>query len=517
LLDTDGSARPQSLGLAGTQALSSEHAILSQVFHNGVVLWTASVISKGLLFLWQIMLARLLGAHGYGLYGTIGAMLAIGAAIPDLGVGTVVIRDVARHPKRAGRYLTATLALQPALAVAGYGILITVSLLGYGVELALLVALAALGLVIDVFGNIAHNQMLASDQMVIPSVISIGHILLMIAFGWTALNAGGGIWGLYLALLTAGIARSVAYVISLRRQAVLPEFPVDGGVVRHLLANGLPLAAGAFLALAGTHLDKLLTTALIDPTNTGYLTAGYILVFGLQELVSTPCLVAAMPTMSRWHAQGNTEGLHRFTAALMTVILAAGIPAAISIAALAGPLAQRLFGAGFEATTEVLAPLAWLAVVAMADSVFAQVLTVQNRQSMIMRIRAVALACNALLAVILLPAMGVRGAAVAALVADLAALLLYAATTSLSSAFWSNLGNRLWRLVVAGASMTGTLEWARPHGALAAAAIGILLYLFVSFLVRAIRPGDLRQIQQLLSDFISPLGALGGRTPTAVE
>ncbi|MCD4686359.1 MAG: hypothetical protein K8S97_10520, partial [Anaerolineae bacterium] len=54
---------------------------------NALALAASNVVSKGALFLWQLALARWLGAEGYGTYGTIGALLAIGAAIPEFGMG----------------------------------------------------------------------------------------------------------------------------------------------------------------------------------------------------------------------------------------------------------------------------------------------------------------------------------------------------------------------------------------------------------------------------------------------
>jgi hypothetical protein len=77
----------------------------------------SNVVSKGLMFGWQLILARLLGAAGYGTYGTIGALLAIGAAIPEFGIGLICC-DVAKRP--ATRALPGCdLTLQPVLA-AGY-------------------------------------------------------------------------------------------------------------------------------------------------------------------------------------------------------------------------------------------------------------------------------------------------------------------------------------------------------------------------------------------------------------
>ena len=44
-----------------------------RALRNVSALTLATVVSKGLLFLWQLVLARFLGEAGYGLYGTMWA------------------------------------------------------------------------------------------------------------------------------------------------------------------------------------------------------------------------------------------------------------------------------------------------------------------------------------------------------------------------------------------------------------------------------------------------------------
>ena len=98
-------------------------AVAKRAARNATALALSAVAAKGLTFVWQLVLARWLGSEGYGIYGTIGALLAVGAAIPEFGMGMIVVRDVAQRPAEASRYLGATLSMQPLLAGAGYAVL----------------------------------------------------------------------------------------------------------------------------------------------------------------------------------------------------------------------------------------------------------------------------------------------------------------------------------------------------------------------------------------------------------
>lgn len=428
-----------------------------RVIDNTVAIGVSTIASKGLMFLWQILLARALGARGYGIYGTIGALLAVGAAIPDLGMGLIVIREVAKDPSAAGRYLGATLSLQPLLSALGYAaLLMGAHLLGYDAEIRTLLAFAAISLLVDVLGNMCHNQLVAAERMVAPAVISVAHIVLLMTLGGAALLAKRDLWGLYAAALIAGVCRTSAYWIVLRRAGCRPIVPTNGSLVRRLLVDGLPLALVAFLSLAGTHADKLLSTALIGEESTGFLTAAFVIVFGITEMLGTPMLVATLPLLSRAESERQSLAFRRIVEKLTFFNLLVSLPLAVTVSMLAIPLAGGLFGQGYKSAAGVLSLLIWYVVVAMAASVFAQVLMVRNRQGRLVIARTVGLGANIALTLTLIPSMGVTGIALAALLAETIVLVQLMISVQLPADWWAGIVRRVGRLA---AATLGLVAW----------------------------------------------------------
>jgi O-antigen/teichoic acid export membrane protein len=472
----------------------------TRAVRNATALGLSNAFTNGLLFLWQLGLARWLGPEGYGVYGTIGALLVVGAAIAELGMGLIVVRDVATRPHDAGRYLAATLALQPVLAGVGYGgLLLGAGLLGYDAGLRALLAVAALSLLINALGNMVHSQLLAAERMVPPAVIAAAHATLLVGLTAVALAGGAGLWGLYLATLGAGLGRTAAYWVALRPVGVRPAFPPDRAVVRGLLADGLPLAITALLALAFTHADKLITTALLGPAGTGHLTAGSVIGFGVVELVSTPVLLAVLPLMARAHAAGRRESFDALLGTLTFFTLLVSLPIAVGTALLAGPLAGWLFGAAFAPTAGVLRVLIWYVVLAMVVNVFAQGLTVQNRQARLAGARAGGLALSVGLALVLLPRLGVPGAAVAMLASEAMVLTLLLPPLALGGAWWARLAGRLWRLGIAALGQAGILLALGGSYPLLAAAASAAAYGALILALGAVTPGDRALLGRLLS------------------
>ena len=79
-----------------------------------------SLVSKGALFAWQIVLARWIGDGSYGVYGTVGSLGLITQIVISFSIGLIIIRDVARYPEQAGKYLSATLFIQTSLSIVAF-------------------------------------------------------------------------------------------------------------------------------------------------------------------------------------------------------------------------------------------------------------------------------------------------------------------------------------------------------------------------------------------------------------
>ena len=485
-------------------------AAAQRAARNATALALSNIVSKGVLFAWQLILARWLGAEGYGVYGTIGALMAVGAAIPDFGMGLIVIRDVASRPQDANRYLTATLALQPILAALGYVVLtVAAFLFGYEAELRALLAFAALNLLVDALGNMCHNQLLAVERMVIPAAIATGHVIVLVILAGIALAAGAGLWGLYAATLTAGLLRAAVYWVALLRIGARPQFPVDWGLARGLLAAGWPIAVTSFLALAYQHADKLLTTALIGTEGTGQLTAGFVIVFGVIELLSTTVLVAVFPLMSRTYASGQYRLFEVMLEKLAFLNLTVSLPIAIFTSLLAVPLSAWVFGAEFTRTADVLRILIWYTVAAMLSAVFAKALLVQNRQRRLMVIRVSGLALNVALLLVLLPALDVPGAAIATLIAETVILLAVVRSFRFPADWWARVINHLWRLGLVSVALAAIVLALRTVHPLLAALVGGPAYVALLLLSGAFARDDWDLIYRLATAM--PGGAFIGR------
>ena len=346
---------------------------------NVSALMVASVISKGALYIWQIALSVMLGPSEYGIYGTVGALMVTSAAVASFGMGLIVIRDVARDPTKAGNYWTVMLFTQTVLALLAY-IGMNGFASGYNETLRAFAALAGINLFIDLFGNMGYDLLVAQEQMVKTSLIEIAHILLRIGLALLALSLGWGLLGVYGAAIVSGLLRSLVLVIFNLRAGVRPRFPVDRTLAKPLIINSAPIALSAFLTLAYQHSDKLLTTGILGETVTGYLTAAFVINFGVIELFSTSILVAVYPLLARYYEDGRNAIFAFIVEKLALYMLIIGLPMALSISILADNIMLPLLGEAYAPSAGILRLLIWYTAVTIFGNVFSKAMLIQNRQ-----------------------------------------------------------------------------------------------------------------------------------------
>jgi O-antigen/teichoic acid export membrane protein len=481
-----------------TQQNASSDNIAARVTRNAAAIAIATLLGRGFQFGWAVLLAALIGAEQYGIWGTIGAILATAAAVPEFGMGLIVLRDVARQPSEASRYLTATLAVQPLLAIGTHVALILLSLaLPYETTFRLLLALAALSLTVDVIGNIGYNQLLAAERMVTTSVVSVIHISLQIVLAFVAVISGSGLVGVYLATISAGVLRAAMHSLALRRLGILPRLPVDRALIQRLFGEGWSIALSSFLAYAYQHLDKVLVFTFLGERAAGYLTAAFVIVSGVIELFSVTVFTALFPLMARM-AKESPAAMRRAVDQFAFLSLVISLPVAIGIAALSRSLAA-LFFPSFSGTASVLEILIWHTPLAMIGNAYAQMLLVEGRQRLLLVVRALGLAVNLTANLLLLPTLNVIGAGVATFLAHAVMLALFLRARAMTRVERRLVLSRTARVFSAGALMSALAFALRDSQPWLAALLSASLYGAALLSLRALDATHWTLIRQVLS------------------
>jgi len=403
--------------MSGPTATTGE-AVASDLLRNaltasvGKVFW--DVASRSLTLLLSILLARNLGAQGYGTYAVAWYVAWMMAQMTDLGLHIVTLRSLSRTWElRVVASALAAKALVSVLLIGGFAAVSASPILSTNVRLLwLLLAASLLVSWTELFGVILRSRGRIAREGIVLGALRLG----LLVGALIALRGNSGLEGIALGLALGGLPGlwlALAWMGKpLRRTRT--SFRPDWRQVRGLYEASLPLALTAAITLVYLRADLLILAALRGPTDAGIFASAFRL-FEAMFVLSGGIVAGTFPLLAARFGQRGFPSLSQF---VLTILLVLAIPAATGLFALADPIIGFLFGEGFS---EAARPLAFLAVALVAvfmNALTTHLLIVSGRMRYLVGCMLVRLTVGLLLDLVLIPRHGAVGAAAAVAVAE---------------------------------------------------------------------------------------------------
>lgn len=309
----------------------------------------------------NILLARLLGLEAFGFYTLVIAWVQLLLVPVVLGFSTSLVRHLAQHIN-AGMGTAARWHLRVAtFAVLGTAVISMLIWAASGYLLVprdlLAVALLVLGLSqTEVAGGALRGAGYVVESQVAQQIIRPGLFLMLLG--------GVLLFGVELApdmalAFHAGAALVAAvygFVLIRRKLVRMPE-QGETDTTQNIIHASLPFLLLASIQVLNYQIGLVVIGMLLETSNVGLYRAAVQVVDGL-GVVLFAFSIALGPRIVQMQAHGDYYGLGRMM--IRVHLAAAGIMlvTAGTVAALAGPIVQLLYGAEFAAAAT---PLAWLA------------------------------------------------------------------------------------------------------------------------------------------------------------
>jgi O-antigen/teichoic acid export membrane protein len=416
--------------IAGIASQTEEHTGLRQsVSRSAAVALMVRAGGMTLAFVTSILLARELGAAGFGTYSWAFAW-ATALAIPAaLGADQLLVREgaAARERKDWGRmrWLLGS-ALGWVAGVAGLGVVVGAAVIvlgGDGIDArrtALLLALPILPLA--AVTAVAQGALLGLGRT--ATALAPGNfgrqvgflVLVAVAVVAGGLSAAGAVGLQLAATLGAAVA---ALLLTRRALGQVARRPSSEGEAapasaRDWLRVSLPMGAATMFLV----LDAQIGLLVLGTIGTSPISAG-LYAAALQCMVPFVLLLAAVrlplgAAVARLGAAGEHEEMQRQLRKATRVVAAASAVVAAVLFLAPGPI-LALFGDGFSSGVTALRILALAQLVNALCAFNGMVLIMGGQERAAMRAALGCLVLDAILCVALVPTLGSRGAALAAL------------------------------------------------------------------------------------------------------
>jgi O-antigen/teichoic acid export membrane protein len=389
----------------------------TRVSRNTAWLVAGDGVAKAGLFVLYALIARELGDEGFGDY-TVAVSLAFFVRAAELGIDLILSREVARDLERIHGLFWNTIVLKLIIGLPILGIVIGATAAGgYSGAIVATTALIGASNLIDVLAYSSHAVLRGREDMAPGARALALETSVVVVFGAVAIvGLGGGLVVLGLAYLIAAIVSLVYIAHSMRRRAIRPRVVTGTRGLGWLGKAALPAGIASFLGYALGRIDAVILSAITDDSAKVGLYGGAYRIFEATLFVSWAFGLAVLPTLSVLPTR--SPELRRMFEIACKAIAALTVCLGGAMCFFGSTIVEVVFGDQFGGAATATQILGGATALYGLFIVAALTITGQDDQRPLPWIAAAALAVNVALNFLLIPPLGIDGAAIAMTVAQ---------------------------------------------------------------------------------------------------
>lgn len=381
---------------------------------NTTLLLGARGVQMVLALVVGALMARYLGPALYGTYNYVISFTGLFVAISLLGVGTIMVKNMLDKPEDVYRVLGTGLWLRFAGSIlAGVLVIIIAGISENDPHIRWYLFIASIPPVIKSFEVITYyfQAKVISKFTVIAQMISL--FIVSALKLWFIAAEMDIVWFFYVMILDAALITSITLVEYKFLKQEIRKWSFDGSYAKQLLKDSWPLIFSGFMATVYLKIDQVMINTMLDDTATGLYAAAVKL---SEAWVSIPWIIGASlyPALVNAFKEDQNRFQERIT---QTYVLQIGVAMAIIVPVilLAVPITQVVFGEVYAASAIALQLHIGSLLFIFLGSVANRWLIIEGIQRYWMINSLIGALSNILLNVLLIPSMGINGAALATL------------------------------------------------------------------------------------------------------
>ena len=401
-----------------------------KVFKNTFFLTLSEIFLKIIGFLWVIFLARSLSVSEYGRYNLVNSLMAVFSFLPDLGVGLIVIREIAKDRKEAEKFVSNSLILRFFLSLLTVMAVLVVSLvLGYKGELMTLIAIASFTLFISNLRSVPICFFEGLERMEITAFLNSANSLLLLLFALMIFLLGFGLKGIFLGMSLGTLLSLFLTWMIFFKFNILKKIIFNLKTLKFLVSEGLPLGLAAFAYLIYTNIDSVVLSRILGEYEVGIYNSATPFIISFVQIFNVPFMAAIYPALSRIYSLDNPKRFSKAIKKSLLLIVGWSFPLAIIFHFLSPFFIPFVFGIKYQLAIPVLKLLIFFVPFASISALLYKVLMVVGKQKIYLVVSLLGAFVNIFLNLLLIPKFLIYGAALASVFTQIILFLIYFALT----------------------------------------------------------------------------------------
>jgi O-antigen/teichoic acid export membrane protein len=400
--------------------MNTIQTIAKNVGASGVAYAIVSLLGFFLL----IYSARYLGPTNYGIYNFAYSFCMLLVFITDIGIGQLLVRDVARDKSLTNQYLTNASILKMLLSIVTFTVIVlTINLLGYPPEVTYVVYIFGLYAIINSFAEMlgfifqSHEKMeYASLQLLIEKsfITGMGIYLLSIGYGLVALA--------YVFLFAAIIKLIFGFLFLFKIER--PKFELNTSLWKTLTIGSLPFGLNSIFSMLFYKIDSVLLSYIKGDVAVGIYAAAYNPLIAISSISSSMIVPAIYPVMSRYFKTSKSS-LGNLTIYSSKYAAILGFPIAVGCFVLANKFILFLYGIQYTASIFAFQILALFVPFRFVSSILGSFLPSIDKPGIRTLIVGISAVINIILNLILIPKYSFIGASIATVISEAFVYITY--------------------------------------------------------------------------------------------
>lgn len=463
---------------------------------NTLTLLSASVIQKATAFVYFALIARWAGVEDTGKYFFALSWALLFSVLTDAGLTPVLIRETAKDPEHAKKYLNQVFTLKIPLTILTVGIVIGgIYLLDYPPITRQMVALAAIVLSLDAISLTFYGFLRGHHMLKFEALGLVLSQLISFSFGIWVLLTGQPLQLLIVALVL-GSAYNAAQAVffTYRKLRIRPSLVWDTPFIKSIFKAAIPFAlAGAFVKIYNS-VDTVLLSSFIGDEAVGLYSVPFKLTFAFQ-FVPMAFTAALYPAMSRYWAT-DRDHLGRVLYKAMKYLSILVMPLVVGAVVLGQDIIFAIYGPAYGPSVLALQILIVTLISVFLDFPLGSVLNASDRQIIQTKLMGLAMLVSIGLNLLLIPHMSFLGAVIASLVSHFVLFVggIFAVNRFLKWPFEKFLLD--WLRITAAALGMGFLVWYTKSALPLPVSIffGVVTYFFLGLAFRGFGPKQIMEV-----------------------
>lgn len=402
----------------------SQKPYLNKIINNIGWLFFDKIFRMGVGLFIGAWMARYLGPEQLGLLNYVLAIISFLVVIAGFGLNSIIVKELVNEPKATNIIMGSTFFIQVVTSIFAFLILLLLTFILFTDHtskiIAIVIGFSLLFKVSDVIRYFFESQTQSkyivwaeNCSFIICSLLKI--ILILCKASLLAIAS--------IFLLDAFIISGLIVFAYLSRKQQITTWKVDLSYIKKIIKQCWPLILSGLTIMIYMRIDQVMLGQMLDYEAVGLYTAA-TKISEIWYFIPMIIVSSIAPTLIKEKRINEHNYFNKLKFILNTLTLIS-IVIAFTVSIFSSYIISILYGTQYQASANVLIIHMWTGIFVSMGLVTSQYLIIQNLQVLSLYRTLFGAIINVIMNFILIPILGILGAALATLIAQISVNLLY--------------------------------------------------------------------------------------------